>query len=359
MRTRWLALLAITVLQACSAGELWIAAHPVTMPGLAEATAAAAAPPWIAFVEVLPLPKSHRGFHAPRPPWRLVRAGPDGVPEVVADADAATGGGWGAPSFVAVADDGTVAATWRPGHEILIAPPKQKAVQYRVHDDGSRSCIALSTDWILHRHDSLGTLCARRLTASGLGDDVPLGPAAPKVALGAVFGAPWLAWIDPSGNLAAIDVSRGEQRSVAPPSESLSLDGIWNGHLLMHNSMSVHVVDLDRAVCRSMPAPDPVTWCVPEGAFAHGGLWNPVDGTFLRVERFPAWHGISQVLRCGQGVLWIRERPRREWHELRTLADPVAMRDSPPPAPLPEVPPQPTGATGDAVRAAWRATRGH
>lgn len=190
-----------------------------------------------------------------------------------------------------------------------------------------------------------------------------LGAAAPKVALGAVLGAPWLAWIDPSGNLAAIEVSRGVQRSVAPPAERLSLDGIWNGYLLMHDTMSdhpqVHVVNLDRAVCRSMPAPASASWCVPEGAFVRGGLWNPVDGTFLRVERFPAWHGISQVLRCGQGVLWIRERPGRDWYELRTLADPVAMRDSPPPAPLPEVPPQPTGETGDAVRAAWRAARGH
>lgn len=342
--------------------EVWLPAHPVAMPGLAEATCAVDAAPWIAFVQVLPLPDSLRRFHAPRRPWRLVRAEPNGAPDVVADAEARSGGGWGAPSFVAVAADGTVTATWRPGHEVLIAPPQKKAALHRVPYDSPRSCMGLSTTWIVHREDRTGALFARSLTAAGPGEDVPLDAVAPGTAR-AAFGAPWLAWIESDGHIAAIDVATRQKRSIAlPATQRLEFDGIWNGRLLMHDNgdrPQVHVIDLDRAVRWPLPAPASVIWCVPEGVFVNGGFWDPVGGTLRRVEQSPGWRGISQVLRRGKGVLWLRGRPRGDWHELRTLADPVAIPDSPPQAPLPEVPPQPTGEAGEAARSAWRDARGH
>ncbi|MCA8954346.1 MAG: hypothetical protein KDE27_32870 [Planctomycetes bacterium] len=350
------------VLARAPQGEAWIAAHPVAVAGLAEATAAAAAAPWVAFVQVLPIPEPLRRYHAPRPPWRLVRVGPDGATEVLADQDARRGGGWGPPSFVAAAADGTVVATWRPGHEVLIAPPGANATLHRVYLDGSRECLALSARWLLHRDDRSGVLSGRRLTADGPGEDVPLGALAPRSALGVVFGDPWLAWIDAEGDLVAIDVDRREQRTIALPStRGLEADGIWNGQLLAHDRSDpprVHVVDLERAVCRSLPAPAVVDWCLPEGAFVLGGFWDPVGGTIHRVERAPRWHRRSQVLRRGSGVLWIREVRRGEWSELRTAAELEVRPADSPSTSLPALPAALPGAAGDAARAAWRAARG-
>lgn len=346
--------------------EAWIAAHPVAVEGLEKATCAAAAAPWVAFVQVDPLPESLREFHAPHPPWRLVRSGANGEPEVLMAADAVRGGGWGAPSFVAVAADGTVTATWRPGHEVLIAPPSQKAVLHDVPYTASRDCLALSTTWILHRDDRSETLYARKLTADGAGEDVRLDASVPR-AEDPVFGAPWLAWIDANGDLVAIDVERREKRSLERPAgEKLSLEGIWNGRLVAHGSgdePQLHVFDLARAVRWSLPAPASVNGCVPEGVFVNTSFWDPVDGTLRRVERSPGGHGTSQVLRRAPGVLWIRERSQKEWCELR-LTDPVTRGKEPLSEPLsaplpalPQLPVQPTGEEGDAARAAWNSMR--
>jgi hypothetical protein len=376
------AVVAVALVQATQV-EAWIATDPVAVPELGSATCADAAGPWIAFVQVFPIPEELRRHHAPRPPWRLVRLGPSGALEVVAEAEAKRGGGWGAPTFVAVAKDGTVTATWRPGHEVLIARPKQKAVLHPVRYDGSRDCVALSTTWILHRDDRSGALHGRRLTADGPGEDVRFGPAPPSGARRITFGAPWLAWIEREGAVAAIDVERGEKRTVPSVAQGRAeIDGVWNGRLFLRESgerARIHVVDLDRAAAHSLPAPHGATWCGPEGVFvdrlfrdsvdptmviAERAFWDPVEGPFVPVDPTPTTSRDATVLRRGRGVLWIGGGwPTAEWLELRTQGVPTTRPTPTPvsesrPAPPPLVlPPQPTGEVGDAARAAWRAAR--
>jgi hypothetical protein len=351
------AMLVVALVAQAPQDNVGIPAHPVSIAGFERASCVAAAGAWVAFVRVLPLSEEDRMLHAPRPPWELVRMGPGGPPEVLIESGT-TRSGWGAPSFVAAAGDGTVVATWRGGYEVLIAPPGQPAARHFVHAKTSLECIAISTKWVLLGAES-GALSGRELATDGVRDEVAVGAGGPRGAEGVVLGGPWLAWLDSTKKLAVLHVDRRERRTIELPGENVVVDGIWNGHLFAHECFEptplVHVVDLERAEVRSLRAPGVVRACTPEGVFGSSSLWDPASGQLTRIELLLSAHPRT-LFRRAPGVLWARDASTHRWLETRLDAPAVPLKIAVP-APLPKAPPQPDGEAAESARAAWRAAR--
>lgn len=338
-------------------GDTWIPGHRIEIDSLAEARTIATAGDHIAFVRVLPLPPRERRKHVPRPPWQLVRMKQgDAAAELVADAESAYDS-WGPPSFLAVEADGTVVASWRPGHRILFAAKGAAAVEFTVHDESALWCAALSTRWILHLDTSTRELTARPLTPAGVGEPFRVAGDGPTRADDLVFDPPWLAWVE-GDRIVAVDVRRRERRNVAVSTANLVIDGVWNGHLFAHDR-NAHVVELESGVVHSLSAPQnrAVVAAVPEGVLTYGWLWDPVAARATRLQFTPFWD-VQKLLRRAPGVLWIQD-DGKVWHELR-LAEPVAMPEDARRIQAPGFPqPQPGGDDAKrALRAAWRAACG-
>lgn len=337
--------------------DTWIPARRIEIEGLAEARTVAAAGDQVAFVRVLPIPEAERRMHAPRPPWQLVRVGPDQKAAVLTESAGARTG-WGQPSFLAVEADGTVAASWRPGHRALYAAPGAATVEFPIHDDPALECAALSTRWIVHLHTRTRELTARPLTPTGVGEPFRVAGDGPDRPDRLLCGPPWLAWLD-GGRVVAVAVGGRERRSLSlPAADQLVIDGIWNGRLFAHDNAHAHVVELASGVAHSLPAPQNVAVraALPEGVFTSGWRWDPVADSLRRMQVTPFWD-VQRLLRRGPGVLWIQDR-NRTWLELR-LAEPAAVPGDAQRIQAPELPTAQLGAE-DAVRAAraaWRTAR--
>lgn len=355
------ALLSLALSPCSLQGETWIPARPLEVEGLGASRAVAVAGPWSAFVRVLPMPEELRRYHAPRPPWELVRVGPGGVAEVVASRPASRGGGRYEPTVVAVAEDGAVTATWRHGNYVLVAPPGSPAIEHAVHDDGALDGVALSTERLVLVHGETRALTVRTFDVSGVADPVALGVYTPRSEDEVAFGAPWLAWLAEGGEVHAVHLESGERKAIefAPPHD-VHVDGVWGGALFAHASSApessrAYVVDFVAGEAHALAVPWRPLVCTPDGVLGAGWFWDPVDDTLRRVE--PTLDDSATALRAAPGMLWLQDVRRERCWTIDLGAEPVAVPAGRVVAPLPALAPRESEAARDAARAAWRRSR--
>ncbi len=341
-------------------GERWIPARTSAIEGLAASHTIAAAGPWVAFVRELPLPERYRPHHAPRRPWELARVGPGEVAEVAASQPARISGQF-TSTFVAVAVDGSLSATWRHGHRVLLAPPGSPATELVVHDEADLEAVALAPERLVLVHRVTRALTSRAFDVSGVGEPIALGPYLPRRAGEVVFGAPWLAWLDESGDVDAVHVGTGERRSIAlGATADLCLDGVWGPTLFAHAASlpggpRAYAIDLAAGVAHTLAAPAAPVVCTPEGVFGDGWLWDPVDGSLERVEAVDP--SVGAVWRAAPGILWVQDLRRERCRVTDLGVAPVALPAGRAVEALPELVPRESDPADDAARRVWRRSR--
>lgn len=287
MRTL-LATLVVALAQDESA-PTWVARKSLVDGVFDHATRIDARGAWIVAVQEFPERTLKPLAHKPDVPWRVVRQRADELEELASNTTAHSG--WGAPSWLAVGDDGTVSASWRPGHELLRSRPGEPTARWSLHSDAKLECAALTPNWIAHWDRTSHGLSVTPLGPDGPGERRHLaGATPPRPDLVACDGT-WLAWIDAPSTLHWIAMAGGEPRELQVATDGhLELDGLWSGVALLRARFGpdrVHLVPLETGTRTSFELPPSTTWVAPEGAFTDRGLYDPLDNTFLRCESTP------------------------------------------------------------------------
>lgn len=335
--------------------KTWIARRPLEAAVFDHSTRVAVEGPWTAatqeYPERAPRPQAHR----PDVPWRLVLQGPDGLHELASSKTAHSG--WGAPRELAVAADGTVVATWRIGHEVLYASPDRPIERWTLHE-GDFECAGLTPEWIAHWDRRTRELSVTPLSAAGAGErrrvEAP-GPALPR---DVAFDAHWLAWSDRSSTLRWIAATGGAPRELRIPAEGrVELDAVVAGHALLREvfgAARVHLVALESGGLASFAVPAAAIRVTPEGTVHPAGIYDPLDGSFVRCDTFRPSLG-SPFLRTAPGVLVGKDDSG--WFELSLDAERVPVPPESSTVALPEFPPLAADETSVALRARWNALR--
>jgi hypothetical protein len=268
----------------------WIARKAMADGAFDHATRIDVRGDWTVAVQEFPERTLEPMAHRPDVPWRLVRQRADELEELASDATAHSG--WGAPSWLAVGEDGTVVASWRPGHKVLRSKPGDPTPQWTLHSDSKLECAALRPNWIAHWDRTSHGLSVTPLGPDGPGERRHLAGATPPRPDIVESDGEWLAWIDGPSTLRWIAVTGGEPRELKVATEgSLAIDGLWSGVVLLRAQFGPELglaVELASGTLSSFELPSGVVWVAPEGAFTQHGLYDPLDGSFVRCESTPS-----------------------------------------------------------------------
>ncbi|MEZ6015026.1 MAG: HEAT repeat domain-containing protein [Planctomycetota bacterium] len=296
---------------------------------------------WMVTLRVLPIPESHRMFHAPRPPWRLNVVRTSGLdPVLLADSEV-TRSGWGAPQFAAVGAGGSAAITWRPGRKIALFSPAGTRSDLTIELPYGHRCAHLEVDGVIHAvkvGEDRVALTWRGFDANGLNEPIDLGVATtPRPGTGPDFEreADRLVWVRGEGELASLDIERREV-TVIPCAgvERFTLDSIHDGVLLAHSNEGpealagatavARLVDLSSGRVLEQPVASMIAAFTPLG-WITGTQWiDPVEGTRGTLEHpIDQYERMVQVSRC---ELWTggRSGPQRVTLRLDEEAIPPA-----------------------------------